>query len=330
MVGGIHGVWTGEELHQVWGTWLGRWYVTAFPHHLPVEGEPASGVAPDAPLCGGGGGDRRAGQDPGPLRDSLHRLQLQPGPPSQGDLHGNVPLMVPLSYTFLGYFAVHRRTAADQRPLADPGPPPVARVPGGAHPHRVGAVDHGPGLPARAPVVPGPGVPLPRPGVLVRSPAREPAGFALTAAVLLAVLTYMTRDEPNRRIDRWMDHPHLVSLVTYNGQILWLAIVAVVLGADEIAGSALLIWVPAAGVDRGAVEHAPDAPRHLGPSPPDPSAGVRPSPIGRAGPRCAMTDHPSRSPSGTQASSPGIRIRSSPSSAGVARSVGRGTQNSGR
>ena len=30
MVGGIHGVGTGEELHQIWGTLVGRWYVTVF------------------------------------------------------------------------------------------------------------------------------------------------------------------------------------------------------------------------------------------------------------------------------------------------------------
>jgi hypothetical protein len=86
------------------------------------------------------------------------------------------------------------------------------------------------------------------PGFWFGLPLGSQAGFALTAAILLAILTYMTKDEPNRRIDRWIDHPHLVSLVTYNAQILWLAIVAVVLGADEIGGSALLIWVPAAAM----------------------------------------------------------------------------------
>ena len=49
-------------------------------------------------------------------------------------------------------------------------------------------------------------------------------------------------------VSRWRDHPHLVSLVTYQTLLAGLAIVAVVLGADEIGGSALLIWVPAAAI----------------------------------------------------------------------------------
>jgi hypothetical protein len=39
-----------------------------------------------------------------------------------------------------------------------------------------------------------------------------------------------------------------LALLTYHGQVAWLAIVAVVLDATELGGSALLIWVPAAAI----------------------------------------------------------------------------------
>src|SRR5205807_380066 len=69
----------------------------------------------------------------------------------------------------------------------------------------------------------------------------------LTAALLLAILSWMARRDP-QQATRWRDHPHLVALGTYQGQLAWLAIVAVVLGADEIGGSALLMWIPVAAL----------------------------------------------------------------------------------
>jgi hypothetical protein len=86
------------------------------------------------------------------------------------------------------------------------------------------------------------------PGFWFGLPLGSQIGFTATAAILLAVLTWMTRHEPDVRITNWRAHPHLISLLTYNGQVLWLAVVAVVLGADEIGGSALLMWVPAAAM----------------------------------------------------------------------------------
>ena len=135
--------------------------------------------------------------------------------------------MVPFSYTFLA-ISGSPPGGSDQWPLADPGPPTVARVSGGARPHGVGVVDHGPGLRLGPRWFLGPVFHYRGPGFWFGLPLGSQAGFTLTAAVLLAILTFMTRGEPNRRIDRWMDHPHLTSLVTYNAQILWLAVVAVV------------------------------------------------------------------------------------------------------
>ncbi len=41
-------------------------------------------------------------------------------------------------------------------------------------------------------------------------------------------------------------HPHLVALITYHGQVFHLAAVAFYLDADTVGGAAVIIWVPAA------------------------------------------------------------------------------------
>src|ERR1035437_6574567 len=125
---------------------------------FPLAGQPTPRLAQYDSLRRGGGGDRRPGGELlGSLRDSLHRLQLQPASSPQGDLHRRRSLDGPTLLYLLGLFRVFRRPALDQWPLAGPGPPPVARVSGRLGPHRMGSVDHGSGLPALGPVVPGPG-----------------------------------------------------------------------------------------------------------------------------------------------------------------------------
>ena len=161
---------------------------------------------------------------------------------------GDVPLMVPLSYTFIGYFGFsagrmlasgpHRTRA--RRPwqeyllglvlsvwalwLMDP----VSRL---GRRWFLGDVFHYRG-----------------PGFWFGLPLASQAGFTLTAALLVGFLCWLSRDEPERPVARVLDHPDFISLITYGSELAWLSIVALVLGADEIGGSTLLIWVPAAAV----------------------------------------------------------------------------------
>jgi len=161
---------------------------------------------------------------------------------------GDVPLMVPLSYTFMGYFGF----AAGQLLSSGPWRTRGRKV---WHEYLLGIV-----LTVWALWIMDPVARLgPRwflggvfyyhgPGFWFGLPLGSQAGFTLTAAVLLGLLTYLCRDEAQKTVPRWQHHPHLVSLITYQGILAWLAIVAVVLGADEIGGSALLIWAPAAAI----------------------------------------------------------------------------------
>lgn len=161
---------------------------------------------------------------------------------------GDVPLMVPLSYTFMGYFAFAAGRMLASGPWRTRGRKPwheymlgvmlavwalwimdpVSRL---GNRWFLGTVFHYHG-----------------PGFWFGLPLGSQAGFLLTAAVLLGILSYLNRGDPQQDLARWTDNPNLVALVTYQAQLAWLAIVAVVLGSDEIGGSALLMWVPVACV----------------------------------------------------------------------------------
>jgi putative membrane protein len=182
---------------------------------------------------------------------------------------GDVPLMVPLSYTFMAYFAF-----ASGRLLAS-GPwrtraarpwqewllalvltvwalwilDPVSRL---GDEFYLGELFEYEG-----------------PGFWFGLPLGSQLGFAATAAVLLALLFVLSRDEPDRAVAGLRRHPHLPALLTYHGQVVHLAIVAFIIGgvpADTIGGSFFLMWIPVAAMTavhwshlRAARTHAPPA-----------------------------------------------------------------------
>lgn len=161
---------------------------------------------------------------------------------------GSVPLMVPLSYTFMAYFAYAGGRLLASGPWQTRGKKlwheyllgvmlavwviwivdPVSRL--GNH-FFLGQLFRYDG-----------------PGFWFGLPIGSQAGFALTAGVLIALLTYMTRDEPNLVVRRAVAHPHLTALITYHGQLVMMTAVAVHIGAVTIGGAAVLIWVPAAAI----------------------------------------------------------------------------------
>ena len=176
---------------------------------------------------------------------------------------GDVPLFVPLSYTFMGYFAF-----ASGRLVAS-GPwrtrarfwwqefvmawilavwalwvvDPVSRL---GDDFYLGRVFHYRG-----------------PGFWFGLPLGSQLGFALTSFVLLSLLFWLSRGEPDRAVDGGLlHHPHLGALVTWHVQVFHMAVVAFVIGADSIGGSAFLMWVPAAAVT--AVYWASISPRARG------------------------------------------------------------------
>ena len=162
---------------------------------------------------------------------------------------GDVPLMVPLSYTFMTYFAFASGRLLASGPWRTRAPrpwhewtlafvlavwaiwilDPVSRL---GEEFYLGEVFRYEG-----------------PGFWFGLPLGSQLGFSLTAAVLLTVLFALNRSEPDLPVlDPWR-HPHVLALLAYNAQIFHLALVALWIGgfpADTLAGAALIIWVPIA------------------------------------------------------------------------------------
>jgi hypothetical protein len=234
-------------LREVWGTVSGRWYVTIFGaaflwcavrqlgwrrtllYAFVAVG--VGGLAENGSVHFGIPYTRYA------FNDALRGKEL---------FLGDVPLMVPLSYTFMAYFAF-----ASGRLLAS-GPyrtravrawhewllalmlavwalwilDPVSRL---GDQFYLGEVFRYAGR-----------------GFWFGLPLGSQLGFAVTAAILMALLFWLDRAAPDLPVDGLLHHPHLPALITYHGQVFHLALVAFWIGADTIGGAALLIWIPAA------------------------------------------------------------------------------------
>src|SRR4051794_8061914 len=161
---------------------------------------------------------------------------------------GDVPLMVPLSYTFMGYFAF----AAGRLVASGPW---RTRARAWWHEYVLGVVLMVWAVWIFDPVARlgdrwflGPVFHYEGPGFWFGLPLGSQAGFLLTALLLVGLLAWLARDDADQPVAGFRRHPHAIALLTYHGQVAWLAIVAVVLGETELGGAALLIWVPAAAI----------------------------------------------------------------------------------
>ena len=170
---------------------------------------------------------------------------------------GDVPLMVSLSYTFMAYFAFasarllvsgpHRTRSA--MPVLEYATAvmlavwalwivdPISRL--GAH-FFLGELFRYDG-----------------PGFWFGLPLGSQLGFGLTASILVGVLTWLARDEPDEPVTRLRAHPHAGALGSYLGQILFMTVTALVVArtdgdatvaatADTLAGATFVIGLPVA------------------------------------------------------------------------------------
>jgi len=236
-------------MHEVIGTFVGRWYVTLLGvvfawcavRHLGWRR--TLGYAVPAVLIG-------ALFENGSVHLGLPYTRYAFDPSLRGEelFIGDVPLMVPLSYTFMGYFAFAAGRLVVSGPRRTRGRAtwqelmlgvvlmvwavwifdPVSRL---GDRWFLGPVFHYAG-----------------PGFWFGLPLGSQLGFTLTAVILVGLLTWLARGDEDRPVQGVRHHPHALALLTYHGQVAWLAIVAVWLHATEMGGSALLMWVPAAAV----------------------------------------------------------------------------------
>lgn len=243
-------------MHEIWGTVGGRWYVTLLGltfawragRHLGWRRTLLYTVGAVAVGALAENGSVHLGFP-------YTRYAFNPALRGKELWIGDVPLFVPLSYTFMAYlaFASGRLLASTPRHTRAPRPwmewllaevlavwalwilDPVSRL--GQH-FYLGRVFAYAG-----------------PGFWFGLPTGSQVGFAATAAVLLGALFWMTRDEPDERVARAVDHPHLVALIAYHGEVFHLAAVAWWMGqarhvptANTLGGAAILMWLPVAAL----------------------------------------------------------------------------------
>jgi uncharacterized membrane protein len=244
-------------LDEVIGTVAGRWYVTAFGVTFLVLavrqlGWRRTGIYAAIAIVVGVLAEN----------GSVHFGIPYTGYSFNGDLRGHelfvgdVPLMVSLSYTFMAYFAFAsaRLVVAGPYRTRSAMPvleftvavmlavwalwivDPVSRL--GAH-FFLGELFRYDG-----------------PGFWFGLPLGSQVGFTATSAILVGVLTWLTRDEPDEAVPRLRDHPRLPAVGGYLGQVLFMTVTAFVVArttadpavgqlADALAGSTFVIGVPA-------------------------------------------------------------------------------------
>ena len=236
-------------MREVYGTFVGRWYVTLLGvvfiwcavRHLGWRRTLAYALPAVALGALFENGSVHLGVP-------YTRYAFDPSLRGKELFVGEVPLMVPLSYTFMGYFAF----AAGRLVASGPW---RTRARAMWHEYLLGVVLMVWAVWIFDPVSRlgdrwflGPVFRYTGPGFWFGLPLGSQAGFALTALLLVGLLTWLARGDADESVAGIRHHPHALALLTYHGQVAWLAIVAVYLGATELGGSALLMWVPAAAV----------------------------------------------------------------------------------
>lgn len=239
------------------GTLVGRWYVTIFgltfvvlaSRHL---GWRRTGIYAAAALVVG------ALAENGSVHFGIPYTHYSFNPNLRGHelFIGDVPLMVTLSYTFMSYFAFAsaRLIVSGPRHTRAPMPvleflvavmlgvwaiwvvDPVSRL--GAH-FFLGELFRYDG-----------------PGFWFGLPLGSQLGFTVTVGILVGLLTWLMRDEPDAEVSTALGHPRLGALGGYVGQILFMTGTAFVVArtnadptivqtADALAGSTFIIAIPA-------------------------------------------------------------------------------------
>jgi uncharacterized membrane protein len=166
----------------------------------------------------------------------------------------DVPLMVPMSYAFLAYFAFAAARLVVSGPYATRGRQPVLEY--------VLAVV----LSTWALWIIDPVIRLGRyhmigelfsyngPGFWFGLPLGSQVGFFCTSAILIGLLSAMMRNETSAPMAGLIRHPRLPALLTYLGEVIFVAGVAIALArreggeiaaiADPLAGASLIIAIP--------------------------------------------------------------------------------------
>ena len=86
------------------------------------------------------------------------------------------------------------------------------------------------------------------PGFWFGLPLLSQVGWLFVSALLCGGLAHLTRDEKNQPVASLMQHPLLPCLITFAVSTLHVSIVALFIGETTLGGAGLIIWLPVAAV----------------------------------------------------------------------------------
>jgi len=157
----------------------------------------------------------------------------------------DVPLMVPLSYTFVVYFAFAAGRMVASGPWSTRARRPwtelvMAELLAVWSLFVIDPVSRLGELFYLGPLFAYEG-----PGFWFGLPLGSQLGFALTSGILIAVLGWLTRRDPRLPVTP-RNHPHLAALITYVVQLAHMGVVAFVVGRPDIGGASLVVFLPIA------------------------------------------------------------------------------------
>ncbi|MBI2705704.1 MAG: carotenoid biosynthesis protein [Actinobacteria bacterium] len=245
-------------VQEIIGTIAGRWYVTLFGIAFVVLASRHLGWRRTGIYAAGALAIGIVAEN-GSVRWGIPYTRYS----FNGDLRGrelfvgDVPLMVSLSYTFMSYFAFASARLIVGGPYRTRSPMPVLEyltaVMLGVW--AIWVVDPVSRLGAHFFL--GELFTYDGPGFWFGLPLGSQLGFTVTVGLLVGLLTWLLRDEPTEPVGRLLDHPRLGALGGFLGQVIFMAATAfivartssdplVVKTADALAGSAFIIFLPAA------------------------------------------------------------------------------------
>lgn len=161
---------------------------------------------------------------------------------------GNVPLAVPLSYTFVMFFAfaAARYVAAGPWRTAPASGPPAYALAVVFATWSTWTLD--PVSQRGAAWYLGDLFHYAGPGFWFGLPLLSQVGWCVVSAALCGVLAWMVRGETPEPVSRAMRHPLLPCFLTFVIQILHLAVVALFIGEATLGGAGFIAWIPAFAV----------------------------------------------------------------------------------
>jgi len=239
----------GMALDLIAGTLIGRWYVTLFGLAYLFYGTRMLGARRLALYSGLAFVLAAASENASVVWGVPYTLySFKPELRLHELFIGNVPLAVPLSYTFVMFFAFSAARYVASGPWRTAPASSAAAYGLGVVFATWSTWTLDPISQRGAQWYLGDLFHYAGPGFWFGLPLLSQVGWCVLSASLCGILALMTPAETPRPLARAVQHPLLPCFVTFIVQVLHVAVVALLIGETTLGGAGFIIWIPAFAV----------------------------------------------------------------------------------